>query len=103
MAKSSILQRYARIGAAARIKEIQDEIASISKAFTDLGGHAPAARRKRRRKTATAPAPAPKPEAQPGPEKPAKSKRRKMSAAARKAIGDAQRRRWAEQKAQAKN
>jgi hypothetical protein len=67
---TSQLQEFARIGAAARIKELQAEIASIRRDFPALT--APGAPKKRRRK---------------------------MSAAARKKISEAQKKRWAAQKA----
>jgi hypothetical protein len=90
MNKSELIQRYARAGALTRLAELKAEIAQIESAFPDLAGNPVPARRGPRRpraaETQTAPA-APK-------------RKRTMSAAARKAIGDAQRKRWAEQKAQ---
>jgi hypothetical protein len=94
MAKTSTLHEYARIGAAVRIKELQAEMAEIRRAFPGLDG-SPARRGPGRPKIRRA-APAPEPEGARA-EQP-KRKRRKMSAAARKAIGDAQQRRWAKLK-----
>jgi hypothetical protein len=87
----SQLQEFARLGAAARIKELQAEIASIRKDFPALsayGGGVPSPFRKRPGRPAanlaeTAP----------------RKRRRKMSAAARKKISEAQKKRWAAQKA----
>jgi hypothetical protein len=66
----------ARLGAAARIKELEDEIAAIRKV---LPGRAP-------RILIHQPS--------------VKRRRRKMSAAARKKISEAQKKRWAKQKAE---
>jgi hypothetical protein len=67
------LHSLARLGAATRIKELEAEIAALRKAFPDPASriliHQPPL------------------------------KRRKMSAAARKKISEAQKRRWAAQKA----
>lgn len=68
------LQRFAAIGALARIQELQREIDRIRTAFPSLRADG------RVQASAT---PSPK-------------RRRKMSAAAKKAIGLAQRKRWAE-------
>jgi hypothetical protein len=75
----SELLRLAKVGAEARITELQAEIAAIYRQFPDLRSPA-------RSNVATRPS-------APG------RKRRKMSAAARKRIGDAQRKRWAALKA----
>jgi hypothetical protein len=89
MTKASTLYEYARMGATARITELQAEIAHIRKLFPKLDGMA--AKSPGRSKASVSPALAklmdPKP------------KRRKLSAAARKAISDAQKRRWAALKA----
>lgn len=71
------LQVLARHGASARIAELQAEIDSIRGAFPGAGGA------KRGRK----------------PGRPAGRKRRRLSKAARKAISDAQKKRWAAVKA----
>jgi hypothetical protein len=96
MIRTSTLHEYARIGAAARIKELQEEIAQIRRDFSDLSTPVPERRRPGRPKgqpaTQSPPAEA---HAQAAP---VKRKRRKMSAAARKAISDAQKKRWAAQK-----
>jgi hypothetical protein len=85
MAKTSVLQEYARVGATARIGELQAEITAIHRIFPDLEeAHKPG-----RSKTALAAPMDPEP----------KRKRRKMSAAGRKAISDAQKARWAKLKA----
>jgi hypothetical protein len=92
---TSQLQEFARIGAAARIKELQAEIASIRRDFpalTSPGGES------------TMPSPRPKRRGRPAASVAAKvaapgKRRRKMSAAARKKISEAQKKRWAAQKA----
>ena len=89
------LHDYARMGATARLTEIEAEVASIRAAFPKIGGAAPSRRKLGRTKAA----PPPQEEAQAPPAEQASPKRRKMSAKARKAIGDAQRKRWAKQKA----
>ena len=89
------LQEFARIGAAARIKELQAEIAAIRRDFPALGAPGgestmPSPPRKRPgRPTANLAAKAPSP----------RKRRRKMSAEARKKISEAQKKRWAAQKA----
>jgi hypothetical protein len=92
---TSQLQEFARIGAAARIKELQAEIASIRRDFPALtapGGEI------------TMPSPFRKRPGRPAANLAAKvaaprKRRRKMSAAARKKISEAQKKRWAAQKA----
>jgi hypothetical protein len=78
--RQSELQRFAAIGAAARIQELQQEIERIRTAFPQLrqGGSVDFGQRSA---TATSTP---------------KRRRRKMSAAAKKAIGLAQKKRWAE-------
>ena len=94
MAKSSsLIERYARLGAETRYAELKAEIAEIERAFPGIGGTSAAARRGPRRPRAARIADS-------GPAAAPVRKRRKMTAAARKAIGDAQRKRWAKQKAQ---
>jgi hypothetical protein len=97
MTKASTLHEYARIGAAARIRELQEEIARIRRDLPGLAAPVPERRRPGRPKAAPAAEEAPSAEV---PEQPVsvKRKRRKMSAAARKAISDAQKKRWAAQK-----
>ena len=102
MAKSSIIQQYARIGAAARIKDIRDEIAAVGHMFPDLAASRPARTPRPKARTpspAASAAVAPEePETQAVPAGRRTRKHRKMSAAARKAISDAQKARWAKQK-----
>jgi len=87
---SSILALAAR-GAKARYDELQAEIASLIRHFPSLrSGAREAVKRGRRAATATVNKLRPR-------------KRRKMSAAARKKISEAQKRRWAKQKAAKKN
>jgi len=78
--RNSELQRFAAIGAAARIQELQQEIERIRTAFPQLrqGGSVDVVQRN------------------PTPTSTPKRRRRKMSAAAKKAIGLAQKKRWAE-------
>ncbi len=95
MSNTPTLLDYARIGAAARLTEIQTEIDAIQNAFPELEG--PVAERRNGRPRAQTAAPEPHTET-PAPVA-IKRKRRKMSAAARKAISEAQKRRWAAQKA----
>ena len=92
MSKTSTLHEYARIGAAARLTELRAEVAAIAKAFPDLAGAR--ARRPRAQPAITA-SPALAKLMDPAP----KRNRRKMSAAGRKAISDAQKKRWAALKA----
>jgi hypothetical protein len=70
------LHSLARLGAAARIKELNAEIASIRKAFPDSAS--------KREKILI--------------HHPPQQRRRKMSAEARKKISEAQKKRWAAQK-----
>lgn len=77
---------YARAGATARLREIEDERAAILAAFPDLRG-ARSSKGRPRRLAAASPTP------------PATRKRRRLSAAARRRISEAQKKRWAEQKA----
>jgi hypothetical protein len=87
MAKASPMMReLARIGAAARVAQLRAEIAELERSFPGVAG---STSRRGRPPAAAASADA----------QPAKRKRRKMSAAARKKISDAQKRRWAKQKA----
>ena len=84
-----MMRELARLGAAARVAQLRAEIAQLERSFPGLTGTT--ARRGRPPATPAA--------ADDGASKPAKRKRRKMSAAARKKISDAQKRRWAKQKA----
>ena len=92
---TSQLHEFARIGAAARIKELQAEIASIRREFpapSAPGGES------------MMPSPFQKQPGRPAGNLAAKvsaprKRRRKMSAAARKKISEAQKKRWAAQKA----
>lgn len=96
-----MLRHYAQIGAQVRITELENEIAGIRRAFPDLGDGAvavPAVRDMRTRHKMAVLAPTREPQARAAQAEQSKRKRRKMSATARKAIGDAQRRRWAAQK-----
>ena len=103
MAKSSaLIQQYARMGAQTRLAELRAEIAQIERAFPDLGP-----RRGPRRRPAAAPsATANTDNGQTvNPDQPVarKRKRRGMSAAQRKAVGERMRRYWAaRRKAEAK-
>jgi hypothetical protein len=91
--------QFARIGASVRIKELQAEIASIRKAFPSVGTDASTERRKPGRpKNAASLTPTAEAETQRAGTSRSPRKRRKMSAAARKAIGNAQRARWAKLK-----
>jgi hypothetical protein len=93
MANTSTLHEYARIGAIARILELKAEIAEIQRIFPDLGDAATAHKTPGRSKAVPSPALAKLMDSAP------KRERRKLSAAARKAISDAQKRRWAALKA----
>jgi hypothetical protein len=77
--RQSELLRFAALGALARIEELQAEIARIRKAFPTFVG----------RKSGQGEGDAKSPT----------RRKRKMSAAARKKIGDAQRKRWAKLRA----
>jgi len=90
---SNTMNDYARMGATARLTEIAAEIAAIRGAFPELDGQ-PRKRRGRRPKARPAAS------AQPEIRTPAAPRqRRKLSAAARKRISDAQKKRWAAQRA----
>ena len=83
------LQQLARLGAKARLEEIRQEEAAIRRAFPNLAGPV---RRGRQ--------PAAQAAAQPAAAAPATGtrKRRRMSAAARKAVSDRMRKYWAERR-----
>ena len=84
------LHRLARLGAETRLGELEREIQSIHGAFPELRRGAPAQPSTTRlAKNGSATEPAVR-----------KRRRRKMSAEARRRIGEAQRKRWAEWKAQ---
>jgi hypothetical protein len=96
MSKTSTLHEYARIGAGTRLTELRAEMAAIHRLFPDLGGVTPARRRPKRPKAQAAASSSALTEA--ATEEPVSAprlKRRKMSAAGRKAISDAQKKRWA--------
>jgi hypothetical protein len=93
MSKTSTLHEYARMGATARITELQAEISEIERLFPDLEGAAH--KSPRRSKTTSEALPAVAKLMGPAPTR----KRRKLSAVARKAISDAQKKRWAALKA----
>lgn len=98
MAKSSaLIQQFARAGALARLSELKAEIAEIERVFPGITATSDRGRRGPGRPRAAANAEG----ENDGQTAPARGrKRRTMSAAARKAIGDAQRKRWAAQKTQ---
>ena len=89
--QTSDILRWAHMGAAARLKELDDERAAIVKAFPALNSASARATRARtvRENVKTSGHDAP----------PTRRKRRTMSAAARKRISDAQKKRWAAQRA----
>ena len=98
MPNTSTVREYARIGAAARLTELQNEISQIRQMFPDLDGAARLPSRPGRPRVNAAL----RTEHRASPVGAAESPTRKprtMSAAARKAIGDAQRKRWAKVKA----
>jgi hypothetical protein len=70
------LRRLARLGAAARLSELRDEVAAIHRAFPELSGRGAG-----RQAAAQAP-----------------RRRRRMSAAQRKAVADRMRKYWAERR-----
>lgn len=78
------LKRLARLGAEARIRELQSEIEAIRRAFPDLGRAGRGARRAGRKGTSGRAASANRPR-----------RRRRLSAAARKAISDRMKKYWA--------
>ncbi|HWF83803.1 MAG TPA: hypothetical protein VG222_03110 [Vicinamibacterales bacterium] len=79
------IQRLARLGAKARLEELRREEAAIRQAFPDLsGGRASGAGG---RKSGAGPAPAAAPRT-----------KRRMTAAARKAVSDRMRKYWAERR-----
>jgi hypothetical protein len=95
---SSHILEMARKGAEHKYEELKAEIAALVKSFPHLAGRARAA--VSRGVAALSKGEKPGFPAAAGEVTP--RKRRKMSAKARKAIGDAQRKRWAEQRAGAK-
>jgi hypothetical protein len=96
MSKTLTLHEYARKGAAVRIVELRAEIVEIQQMFPDVGGTA--GTRKRPGRRAGMPPARSALAALVEPAAP-KRKRRRLSAAARKAISDAQKKRWAAVKA----
>jgi hypothetical protein len=80
------LKEYARAGAEARVRELSAELASIFKVFPDLRGGANGVGVKAPRGRAAS--------------APGGRKRRKMSTAARKAVGERMRAYWAARRAE---
>ena len=80
MARTVDVNQWAKLGAAARLKQIQDELAAIYSAFPEL---------KRQRSVAT--------EAAPG----GRQKRKRFSPAGKAAISEGMRKYWARRKAKA--
>ena len=83
------MKALARAGAEARLKELQDEIADIQRAFPGIGG--PSARRVDVRREAPAQTSSPT----------RRRKRPAMTAAQRKAVGERMKKYWAERRKQA--
>lgn len=75
MARPVDVNQWAKLGAAARLKEIQEELASIYRAFPDLNGA--------------------------GGARPQRRKRARFSAEGKKAISEGMRKYWARRKAKA--
>jgi len=90
MAKSADVRQWALIGAAARLRDLVEEQAGIFSAFPEL-------RRSGRRTRAVDAS-----ESTSGASPVRRRRRRKLTAEARKRISDAQKRRWAKQRAQQK-
>jgi hypothetical protein len=86
-------RRYAVVGAEQRLSELATEAAQIFAAFPELRAAGRGFAALRRRGSRSQPGTASAGQA------PAKRRRRKMSAAARKRISDAQKARWAKQRA----
>lgn len=82
--------KWARLGAASRLRELDEERSAILKAFPGLGSRSGPVRRGVTARAVDAAS---------GNAAPVVRTRRKMSAAARKRISDAQKKRWAAQKA----
>jgi hypothetical protein len=80
MARTVDVNQWAKLGAAARLKEIQEELASIYKAFPELRGQ----------RTTTAAASTGR-----------RQKRKRFSAAGKAAISEGMRKYWARRKAKA--
>jgi hypothetical protein len=91
------MKALAHLGARARLSQLQEEINELQQAFPDLGGRqakTPARRRGRRRKSAAA-SPAEEAEA-PQTAAPAVVRKRKpMTAAQKKAVGERMKKYWA--------
>lgn len=97
MAKlSSLIQQYARMGARARLQELNAEIAEIHRAFPDL---ATPARRKPGRPRAAAYG---QPVDSATPAAPQRRKRKPMTTAQKKTVGDRMKKYWAARRAEAK-
>ena len=89
------INQLARLGAIGRLQELEAERESILRMFPDLrANRGESAKRGRGRTPAAATAPP-----QPTAAAPARRGPRRMSAEARKRISDAQKKRWAAQKA----
>jgi hypothetical protein len=87
------MKALAKAGAEARIRELQAELAEIERAFPDLRGRASRRLPVRREQPS---------EEESGASSPVrKRKRRGMSAAQRKAVGERMKKYWAERKKQA--
>lgn len=85
-----VLQRLAKLGALARLEQLDTERKAILAAFPDLGGQAAARGRGRtaaRAQAGAQPAAAPK-----------RRRRRKMTAAQRKEVADRMKKYWAERR-----
>jgi hypothetical protein len=93
------IRTWAAIGAESRLSEIKEEIATIHRAFPEFAPRRGATRKSRATNgNVLTTEPTSSNAAGPG-----RRRRRTMSAAARKRISDAQKARWAKQKAQSKN
>ena len=79
------MNALARAGAAVRLAELQQEIASLEAAFPELNGTAPAPKQGRAAKQGAAAGPLPR-------------TRQPMSAAAKKAVGERMKAYWAKRK-----
>jgi hypothetical protein len=89
------LHKWATLGAGQRLRELREEITSIYRAFPGLRGTQGRSAKGSRGPRATGATAGGSGEVRP------KRRRRKMSAEARKRISDAQKARWAKQRAEA--
>jgi len=100
--KPDYVQKLARLGAVARLQQLEAEIAELRAAFPDLAGAAPARRSRKPRsaRPAVRPAVARAPKAAPAARPAAASRRRQLTKSERQAISDRMTRYWSKRRAE---